>query len=126
MASRLGIAAFLFLLYIPFAAAEERLDVEVYPGAKYDGPLSLALMRNPALQGAAFRTDDDIERVAAFYRKKGLLFLKMGSRKESARFKDMEKNVDVVIQQPWKDPQSHALMKDTLILIMREKETGEK
>lgn len=122
MVVRLTIAAFLFMLCIPFATAEERLGVAVYPGARFDHALSQALMMNPMIRGAAFRTDDDIGKVAAFYRKQGLLFLKMGGpSKEHMRFKDMEKDVDVVIQQPWKDPQSRTLMKDTLILIMQEK-----
>lgn len=125
MAMRLGIAAFLLLLCGTSAIAEEVFGVAVYPGAQFDEAASQALAKNPQVHGAAFRTDDDIGKVSTFYRKQGLVLMKVGSPSpERVRFKQMEKNVDVVVQQPWKEPYSKAVMKDTLILIMREKETG--
>jgi len=122
MLTRISVAAFVGMICISSAAAEERLGVAVYPGAKYDQVRTSLLAKNPSLQGAAYRTSDDIEKVIAFYRKQGLLFLKVGSpSNERARFKNAERNVDVVVQQPWKDAQTGATMTDTLILILQEK-----
>ncbi len=108
--------------FIPSAAAGERLGVEVYPGAKSDPALSKLLMKNKAIRGEAFLTGDNIEKVAAFYRKQGLLLIRMGSAsRERVRFKKMENGTDVVIQQSWTDPRTNEVRKDTLILIMQEK-----
>ena len=54
------------------------------------------------------------------------MFLKVGSpSKEHARFKKMDIDVDVVVQNPWKDAQTGATMTDTLILIIKEEEKKE-
>ncbi len=109
------------MIGISSVAAEERLGVAVYPGAKYDRIRTGLLAENPSFQGAAYRTNDDIAKVIAFYRKQGLLFLKIGSpSKERARFKKVDIDVDVVVQQPWMDAQTGATMTDTLILILKE------
>ena len=109
------------MIGISSVAAEERLGVAVYPGAKYDQIRTTLLAKNPSMQGAAYRTNDDIAKVIAFYRKQGLLFLKIGSpSKERARFKNVDRDVDVVVQQPWMDSQTGATMTDTLILILKE------
>ncbi|MGC1455314.1 MAG: hypothetical protein WA946_09040 [Nitrospirota bacterium] len=123
MITRISVAAFVFMMCISTAAAEERFGVVVYPGAKYDQIRTNLLARNPSIQGAAYRTNDSIEKVIAFYNKQGLLFLKVGSpSKERARFKKMDIDVDVVVQNPWKDAQTGATMTDTLILIIKEEE----
>ncbi len=125
MLTRISVAAFAFMMCISPAAAEQRLGVAVYPGAKYDFIRTKLLAENPSVQGAAYRTGDDLAKVTAFYREHGLLFLKIGSTsKEEVRFKKVDINVDVVVQQPWRDPQTGATMKDTLILILKEKEQG--
>jgi len=126
MLTRISVAAFVFMMCLSSAAAEERLGVAVYPGAKYDQIRTGFHAQNPSIQVAAYRTDDDIAKVMAFYRKQGLLFLKTGSpSKERARFKKVDSDVDVVVQQPWKDPQTGATMTDTLILIMKEEAKAE-
>jgi len=126
MLTRISAAAFVVMMCISSAAAEERLGVAVYPGAQYDQIRTRLLVKNPSFQGAAYRTNDDIENVIAFYRKQGLLFLKIGSpSKERARFKNVDSNTDVVVQQPWKDGQTGATMTDTLILILKEEEKKE-
>jgi hypothetical protein len=123
MITRISVAAFVFMMCISTAAAEERLGVVMYPGAKYDQIRTNLLARNPSIKGAAYRTNDSIEKVIAFYKKQGLLFLKVGSpSKERARFKKMDIDVDVVVQNPWKDAQTGATMTDTLILIIKEEE----
>ena len=121
MVTRIVVAAFVLMMCISSAAAEERLGVAVYPGAKYDPIRTMRLRENPSMHGSAYRTSDDIAKVTAFYREQGLLFLKTGSpSKERARFKKVDSDVDVVVQQPWKDAQTGATMTDTLILILKE------
>ena len=121
MLTRISVAAFVFMMFISSAAAEDRLGIAVYPGAKNDRIRTGLLAENPSFQGAAFRTNDDIAKVMAFYRKQGLLFLDIcGPSKERARFKKVDIDVDVVVQQPWMDVQTGATMTDTLILILKE------
>jgi len=127
MLKRTSVAVFAFMLYISTAAAEERLGVVVYPGAKFDQARTILLKASMSVEGAAYRTNDDIGRVIEFYRKQGLLFLKAGSRsKESARFKKTDTGVDVVVQNPWKNPNTGTEMTDTLILIFKKEERGNK
>jgi hypothetical protein len=124
MIRKISAAVFLCMIWTSFAGAEERLGVQAYPGAKFDQAMSQILMKNTALKVAAFRTDDKIGKVSDFYRKKGLVLLKFGSQSDDlVRFKDMKNNVDVVVQQPWKDPRTNEMKNDTLILIMQEAET---
>ena len=115
------------MLFVSSAAAEERLGVAVYPGAKFDQARTKLLKSSLSVEGAAYRTNDDIARVIEFYRKQGLLFLKAGSRsKESARFKKTDTGVDVVVQNPSKNSNIGAEMKGTLILIFKKEEKGNK
>jgi hypothetical protein len=123
MTKKITVAALVCMLCISAAVAEERSGVAVYPGAKHDLVRTELLVMDPSIEGAAYRTNDDIGKVTAFYQKQGLLLLKVGSpSKEYARFSKAESGVNVVVQQPWRDPKSKAMMQDTLILIMREKE----
>jgi hypothetical protein len=127
MLKRTSVAAFVFMLCLSSAAAEEQLGVAVYPGAKFDQARTKLLKASLSVEGAAYRTNDDIAKVIEFYRKQGLLFLKVGSpSKESARFKKTDNNVDVVVQNPWKDPKTGAVVKDTLIMIYKQEEKGNK
>jgi len=115
------------MLCLSSAAAEEQLGVAVYPGAKFDQARTKLLKASLSVEGAAYRTNDDIAKVIEFYRKQGLLFLKVGSpSKESARFKKTDTDVDVVVQNPWKDPKTGAAVKDTLIMIYKKEEKGNK
>jgi len=115
------------MLFTSSAAAEEQLGVAVYPGAKFDQARTKLLKASLAVEGAAYRTNDDIAKVIEFYRKQGLLFLKAGGKsKESARFKKNDSGVDVVVQNPWKNPTTGAEMKDTLIMIFKKEERGNK
>ncbi|HSA77585.1 MAG TPA: hypothetical protein VLG72_01855 [Nitrospirota bacterium] len=127
MLKRTSVAAFVFMLCLSSAAAEEQLGVAVYPGAKFDQARTKLLKASLSVEGAAYRTKDDIAKVIEFYRKQGLLFLKVGSpSKESARFKKTDTDVDVVVQNPWKDPKTGAAVKDTLIMIYKKEEKGSK
>jgi hypothetical protein len=123
MLTRMSIAVVLFMLSASYTVAEERLGVIVYPGATYDQALTKLLKKSPSVEGAVYRTDDTLAEVAVFYRKQGLIFLRLGEpTKERARFKKTDTNVDVILQNPWKDPRTGATMKGTLIMIIRGRE----
>ena len=95
----------------------------MYPGAKYDQARTKLLRSSLSVQGAAYRTGDDIAKVTAFYRKQGLLLLKIGGpSKEHARFRKVDAGVDVVVESLRKDPQSNAKTPDTLIQIFKKEE----
>ena len=126
MLIRAAITAFV-LLFISSAFAGEQLGVAVYPGAKYDQVRTKMLRESLSAKGAAYRTSAPIAEVVAYYKKQGLLFLKLGSpSKESARFKKVDADVDVVVQSPWQDAQTGATMTDTLIMIFKKEEKKEK
>ena len=123
MLTRLSVAAVLLALCASYAVAEEQLGVPVYPGAKYDQVMTTVLKKSPSVLGAAYRTDAAMAEVTEFYRKQGLLFLRVGEpTKERARFKKTDTGVDVVVQNPWKDPHTGVTMKGTLIMIIQSRE----
>jgi hypothetical protein len=127
MLKRAIFAAFMFMLCISSAASEEQLGVAVYPGAKFDQARTKLLQASLSVEGAAYRTNDDITKVVEFYRKLGLLFLKVGSpSKESARFIKTDTDVEVFVQNPWRDPKTGAVVTDTLILIFKKEEKSSK
>lgn len=122
---RVSMAAAFLLLFISTAFAEEQLGVAVYPGAKYDQAQTILLRKAMSAKGAAYRTSAPVAEVADYYKKQGLLFLKIGSSsKKIARFKKVDGDVDVVVQSPWQDAKTGATMTDTLILIFKEEEKG--
>ena len=123
MITKISFVALVFALCASYAVAGERLGVTVYPGATLELVMTEELMKSPSIEGAAYRTDDGMAKVTEFYRKQGLIFLRLGHpAKESARFKKPDTGVDVVVQSPWKDPRTGAMMKDTLILIIKDRE----
>jgi hypothetical protein len=126
MLIRASVAAFV-LLFISSAFAEEQLGVAVYPGAKYDQARTKMLRESMSAKGAAYRTSAPFAEVVAFYKMQGLLPLKIGSSsKEIARFKQVGADVDVVVQSPWQAAKTGATMTDTLIMIFKEEEKGNK
>jgi hypothetical protein len=123
MLMRTTVAAFVMMLCIATAFAEDQLGVAVYPGAQYDQAASKKLRDSLSVKGAAYLTSDDIAKVTAFYRKQGLLYLKIGSSSnEVARFKKVDTDVEVVVQNRRKD----ATMTGTLILIYKKEGKGSK
>ncbi len=123
MLMRTVVAASLFMLCVSYALAEERLGVAVYPGAKYDQARTELLRNSLSVQGAAYRTGDDVATVVAFYRKQGLQLLKTGSpSKEHARFRKSDTGVDVVVESMRKDPRAGADVPETLIQIFKKEE----
>ena len=123
MLTKMSIAAVLFMLSASYTVAEEQLGVTVYPGATYDQVLTKLLKKSPSVEGAVYLTGDTLAEVAEFYRKQGLILLRLGEpMKERARFKKTDTGVDVIVQNPWKDPRTGATMKGTLIMIIRGRE----
>ncbi len=120
-------AAFVLMMLISSAAAEELLGIPVYPGAKYDEARTKLLMRAMSVKGSAYRTSDDIAKVIEFYRKQKLQLLKAGGpSKDRARFRKVETGVDVVVENVRRDPKADAGTRDTFILIFKEQEKGSK
>lgn len=123
MVTRTSIVAVAFLLCSSYAVAGEQLGIAVYPGAEYDQAMTKVLKRSPEVEGAAYRTDAAMADVTEFYRKQGLLLLRLGdATKERARFKKADTGVDVILQSPWKDPRTGATMRGTLIMIIQGRE----
>jgi hypothetical protein len=100
------------------ANAEERMGVTVYPGAKYDGDTSKVVKDMMKTDAACFTTADSIAKVAAFYQQQGLKAVG-DVTKEGAWFK--KGDVDVTIQSPWMNMKTGAMMKDTLVSIVKMK-----
>ncbi len=119
---RFGFAVTFLALCVSVAGAEEILGVRVYPGAKLDPGTTASMKSMLSVDGAAYRTTAGVAQVTAFYRKEGLLFLRTGEpSKERARLQKTDGSADVVIQNPWKDPRTGAVMHDTLIMIIRQR-----
>jgi hypothetical protein len=113
------LAAVLVLLVCGAAGAEDRFGVPVYPGAKYDAATSKALKDSMGFNGECFQTNDSVQKVAEFYRSKGLKSFG-DTTKEGALFR--KRNVDVTVQSPWMNMKTGAMMKNTLISIVKQSE----
>jgi len=121
MLKKTAVAVVVLLWCIGFASAEEKLGVQIYPGAKYDDAMTRSMIVSPTMSGYVYRTDDSIAKVSDFYRKQGLVSVQVGGgSKETARFKKFDTNTDVVIKSPWKDSRTGAMMKDTLIMVLKD------
>ena len=83
---------------------------------------------NPPVEISYVDSDNrnGMAKVTEFYRKQGLVFLRFGSSEKIARFMKYDANVEVVIQNPWKDAKTGAMMTDTLILIYKKDGKGNK
>jgi hypothetical protein len=115
------IVAFLavaLLAVMSAAGAEERYGVTVYPGAKYDEATSRAIKDGMGMEAACFRTNDSVAKVVDFYRQQKTLKLLGDATKEGALFRS--KTVDVTVQNPWMNMKTGAMMKDTLISIVKQ------
>ena len=110
------IFAVFLVLTASLASAEEKFGVPVYPGAKYDETTSKALKESMGFNGACYRTTDPIAKVAEFYRKLGLESIGEVT-KEGALF--TKGKINVTMQSPWMNMKTGAMMKDTLISIVK-------
>jgi hypothetical protein len=113
------IAVAVFALVVGVIGAEEKFGVTVYPGAKYDAETSKAVKDMMQMDTACYRTGDPVAKVAAFYQKQGLSSVGEVT-KEGAFFK--KGKIDVTMQSPWMNMKTGALMQDTLISIVQNKE----
>ena len=95
---------------------KEVFGVPVYPGAKLDEATTKFLKESMGVEGQAFRTADPLAKVAEFYKAKGLTEIMLDP--EGAMFKKGD-NVDVTLQNPWKNMQNGKMEKDTLISIVK-------
>ena len=113
------IAMAVLALAVGVAVAEEKFGVPVYPGAKFDAETSKAVRDMMQMKVACYRTVDPVAKVAVFYQKQDLS--SMGDvTKEGVFFK--KRKIDITIQSPWMHMKTGAIMKDTLISIVQNKE----
>lgn len=113
--------AMILLIMICFSSAhaEERFGVPIYPRAKLDNQTTTFMQTSLKMQGAAYRTDDALAKVVAFYRgQKGMLAIAVGE--ENATFKK-HPGINLTIQSPWQHMQTGTMMDDTLIMIVKGK-----
>lgn len=110
-----------------------KAGIAVYPGAKADAAAGKMLRESMGLTAAAYRSGDDVAKVAAFYEKQGGFSKMPGADKEQAAFsagcKDeynryMKQNMkkcayQLTIQNPWMDMRTGQLVRDTLITIVK-------
>lgn len=108
--------------------------IAMYPGAKPDAAASAFVREQLKMTGSAWRTSDDVAKVAAFYEKQGKVSKLPGANREQAAFsagcKDeynpyMKKNMQrcgyqVTIQNPWMDMKTGQMVNDTLITIVKQ------
>jgi hypothetical protein len=119
MKKTIVIAVVVLALAAGFVAAEEKFGVTVYPGAKYDAETSKAVKDMMQVDAACYRTGDPVMKVADFYRKQGLSSMGDVTR-EGALFR--KGTIDVTMQSPWMNMKTGAMMTDTLISIVKNKE----
>lgn len=108
--------------------------IPVYPGAKADAGASAFVRDSLNMTGSAYRTNDDVAKVTAFYDRQNGIRKMPGASREQALFsagckaefnpylkKDMQKcGYQVTIQNPWTDMKSGKLVQDTLITIVKQ------
>lgn len=110
------VAAGLFLAATAHAA--QQFGVEVYPGAKPDAKVAKSVEKMGVKNVHAYRTSDPVGKVAEFYRKQKLKEMP-GTSAQGAGFSGPN-GVNVTVQNPWMDMDSGAMMKDTLISIVKQ------
>ena len=108
------------LLSVCAVSADESFGVPVYPGAKFDAEATRVLKDRIRINGYCYRTDDSVQKVADFYKNKGLE-LAGDITKEGALYQT-KTGINVSIQNPWMDMNTGKMMKDTLISIVRLRE----
>lgn len=125
---------------LPVAAQTKGMDsakpgVAVYPGAKHDAATSEFLRTSLHVDGAAYRTADDVEKVAAFYKGQAGVQAMGEAAKDSAAFTAGCKEefnaalkrkittgcaLQITVQRPWMDMKTGKMMPDTLVSIVKQ------
>ena len=120
MKKTVGFIVAIYLLCMCAASADESFSVPVYPGAKFDAEATKILKEKIHINGYCYRTEDSVQKVADFYKNQGLE-LAGNITKEGALYQT-KTGVNVSIQNPWMDMSTGAMVKDTLISIVKLKE----
>jgi len=117
------------------AAAQAPADIAVYPGAKPDAATTEFLRGQMGVQGAAYRTHDSLQKVAAFYQQQPGMKPMGDATKDSAAFvagckeefnavlkKKMSAGCThhVTVQNPWMDMKTGKMVADTLVSIVKQ------
>jgi hypothetical protein len=105
----------ILLAFTSIVLASEKFGIAVYPGAKPDPEYTKFVVQLSTGGGECYRTNDDLAKVADFYKKQPGMIYK-GGNKESAMFK--KGKVDVTLQNPWMDLKTGGKNTDTLISIV--------
>jgi hypothetical protein len=100
------------------ASAEQKLGVNVYPGASFDVSVT-KIVKQMGSDAACYRTSDELVKVIEFYKNQpGLKVL--NTNKEGGMFRKGQ-DIDITIQRPWMDMNTGKMMNDTLISIVKQK-----
>lgn len=116
-------------------ALAQNAGIAVYPGAKPDAATSEFLRSQMGVEGAAYRTSDSLQKVAAFYQQQPGMKPMGDATKDSAAFvagcKEefnavMKKKMTtgcthhVTVQNPWMDMKTGKMVADTLVSIVKQ------
>lgn len=116
-------------------ALAQTAGIAIYPGAKQDAATSEFLRSQMGVEGAAYRTNDSLQKVAAFYQQQPGMKPMGDATKDSAAFvagcKEefnavMKKKMTtgcthhVTVQNPWMDMKTGKMVADTLVSIVKQ------
>lgn len=116
-------------------ALAQPAGIPVYPGAKADAATTDFLRRQMGVEGAAYRTGDALQKVAAFYQAQPGVQPMGEATKDSAAFvagcKEefnavMKKKMTtgcthhVTVQNPWMDMKTGKMVQDTLVSVVKQ------
>lgn len=109
--------------------------IAVYPGAKQDAATTGFLRSQMGVDGAAYRTADSLQKVAAFYQQQPGMKPMGDATKDSAAFvagcreeynavlkKKMSTGCThhVTVQNPWMDMKTGKMVADTLVSVVKQ------
>lgn len=116
-------------------AAAQNAGIAVYPGAQPDVATTEFLRSQMGVEGVAYRTNDDLKKVAAFYRQQPGMKPMGDATKDSAAFvagckeefnavlkKKMTTGCThhVTVQNPWMNMKTGQMVPDTLVSIVKQ------
>ena len=116
-------------------AAQAPGTIAVYPGAKPDAVTTEFLRSQKGVEGAAYRTNDSLQKVAAFYQQQPGMKPMGDATKDSAAFvagckeefntvlkKKMSTGCThhVTVQNPWMDMKTGKMVADTLVSVVKQ------
>ena len=116
-------------------AVAQSAGIAVYPGAKLDVATTEFLRSQMGVEGAAYRTNDSLLKVAAFYQQQPGMKPMGEATKDSAAFvagckeefnavlkKKMSTGCThhVTVQNPWMDMKTGKMVADTLVSVVKQ------